>query len=273
MREGRGSVLPGWMALVCGLLAALPARAGTFGIDLVPTGFTVTQRLLFEEAVEYWQGALAGTAASDDISLLVAASSSPIDGGGKVLGSASGFTTFTDRNRSQVTGFLYNTGGSITLDTDDLGSLEASGDLYDVILHELAHVIGFGDDELWTFYGVYAQGSYQYTGTHALAAYQAEFDPTATFVPVENGGGPATADAHWEEQWAGGSAELMTGFLNRDPFVSETTRQSFADIGFVVSEPVPLPAPALLFLSACAVAAYLRRPNLPVVHRSRSATM
>jgi hypothetical protein len=41
---------------------------------------------------------------------------------------------------------------SVTLDTDDVGRLEASGRLVDLILHELGHALGFGT--LWARKGL-----------------------------------------------------------------------------------------------------------------------
>ena len=117
-------------------------------------------------------------------------------------------------------------------DTADLNWLESNGSLLDVIVHEMAHVIGFGT--LWEWNGVYTSGTGQYTGPAGLAAYRAEFDPTAAFVPVELHGGPGTANGHWDEDWAGGSNALMTGYLGSGNFISDTTVQSFVDIGYVL---------------------------------------
>ena len=76
--------------------------------------------------------------------------------------------------------------------------------------------------------------------------------PGLTFLPVELAGGAGTADTHWRELDGGACCtgyvssqgdvtyELMTGWLNMPTFVSQTTIQSFADIGFVTA-PIPEP--------------------------------
>ena len=69
-----------------------------------------------------------------------------------------------------------------------------------------------------------------------------------TFVPVELGGGPGTANGHWDERDGGACCtgftnsagqdatfELMTGWLNAPVFLSQTTIQSFVDIGYVAA--------------------------------------
>ena len=167
-------------------------------------------------------------------------------------------------NRVTTGGFTYSTAGIIQFDELDIDRLISAGRFDEVILHEMAHVMGFGT--LWEANNVYDNGTGEYTGAAGVAAYQAEFDPTASFVPVELDGGPGTENSHWDEAWAGGSDALMTGFLSlspssSEPFLSETTIQSFADLGFEVravdSGPdhdllttVPLPAGGFLLLSA-----------------------
>jgi hypothetical protein len=53
-------------------------------------------------------------------------------------------------------------------------------------------------------------------------------------VPVENTGGPGTANAHWREAVL--ANELMTGFLDagNNP-LSELTVRSLADLGYAVN--------------------------------------
>jgi hypothetical protein len=143
-------------------------------------------------------------------------------------------------------------------DSADLAGLQSSGLLYDVILHEMAHVLGIGT--LWSssavgvpgFQELYVSGTGQYTGANALAAWRTEFNqPSATFVPVELGGGAGTANAHWNEVNGGGSNtgfvsnitgrdfrfELMTGWLDGPTYISSVTMGSFQDLGYIVSVP------------------------------------
>jgi len=141
-----------------------------------------------------------------------------------------------------------------------------------VILHEMAHVIGIGT--LWSSSGVglpgyqelYVDGTGQYTGATGLAAYQQEFvgQESATYVPVELGGGGGTANGHWNEGDGGFATGitrnsdgqdmnlmLMSGWLNGGSYISDTTLGSFEDMGYnttLVLNAVPEPSSALLAL-------------------------
>jgi hypothetical protein len=129
-------------------------------------------------------------------------------------------------------------------DIADLQSLETSGNLDEVILHEMGHVIGIGS--LWEDYSLLIGGGGSdpyFNGSAARAAWRV----TAThlgfagnIVPVENSGGPGTRDSHWRESLA--ANELMTGFLNNgiNP-LSVFTIGSLRDMGYVVNDAVADP--------------------------------
>jgi hypothetical protein len=145
--------------------------------------------------------------------------------------------------------------------------------LDDIMAHEIGHALGIGI--LWEENGVYVPGTGQYLGEHGVCAYQAEFDPNATFVPVELAGLGGTADQHWNQlmrsspqegnpndpyslspltgitdaQGRDLGMELLTGALDPDygePFLSRTTVQSLRDLGYTV---VPEPSGTLLMLT------------------------
>lgn len=199
-----------------------------------------------------------------------------IDGAGGILGSAG--PTFGNFGGS----FIETTEGAMTFDTADLNTMVAGGIFDAVIRHEIGHVLGFGS--LWTYNGVYLEGTGQYTGEAAIAAFQIEFNqPQATYVPVELDGGPGTANGHWNMGIFLGNAEtadsrddpgdaivytsvnnglrlddeLMTGYLTGDAWFSNTTLQSFYDIGYEVAfdvngQPVPETSLySLIFGTAC----------------------
>lgn len=213
----------------------------------------------FDDAAAYWESLIPfyidGNAGIDTFpGLTIDASVSPIDGPGGTLGSAGPeFGGFDD------SGFLLATAGSMNFDSADFSS--PGGSFPDVILHEMAHVIGIGT--LWADNGLYdpnaasvsdpnnSQTVGEYTGTFGLLGWQAEFDADADFVPVEKGGGPGTEDGHWNEGDLGlptgyvssitgldSSLELMTGWLNPASFVGEVTKGSLRDLGYEV-EVVP----------------------------------
>ncbi len=222
-------------------------------------GLTASQQSIFTGAKNFWETSLTGYQPGISITgLTISASGVAIDGVGGILGSA-GPTGAVSQG-----GFVLATAGQMQFDSADLSSLESSGSLQNVILHEMAHVLGFGT--LWTNNGVYVNGSGQFTGANALAQYRSEFgQSSALFVPVELGGGGGTANGHWNEVDGGAGLtgirdgqnrdlrdELMTGWLNPNSFVSRMTVASFADIGFTI---VAVPEPSSFALLAIAIAA------------------
>jgi hypothetical protein len=266
-----------WAFPVFLLLATLPTRhlaADVIGFDiqLNLTGFSTSQSAVFQSAAATWESYILGY--KDNINntvLTITASAAPNDGVGGVLGSAG--PTYV---KGLVGGrFLYAETGVMSFDSADIGSLESNGSLQNVILHEMAHVIGIGS--LWSgindvglagYQELYVAGSGQYTGAAALAAWKSEFNqPGATFVPVELGGGIGTADGHWNEVDGGGSNtgivsnitgqdfkyELMTGWLNSPAFISTVTLGAFQDLGYNL-RPIPEPSTWLLAMALTAVA-------------------
>jgi hypothetical protein len=133
--------------------------------------------------------------------------------------------------------------GSMSFDEDDLTRLDADGDMYKVVLHEMAHVLGVGT--IWNLKGLLINPSQpnnqgadtHFPGARAIAAFDAAGGTTFTAgskVPVENMAGPGSGDGHWRETVMG--RELMTPFLNSlqsNPF-SAITVESLADLGYGV---------------------------------------
>jgi hypothetical protein len=138
--------------------------------------------------------------------------------------------------------------GRMRFDEADMDRLEADGQLEEVILHEMGHVLGIGT--LWDF-GPYdflknpVQGTpdpgadTHFDGPQAIAAFDAAGGAGRTVdskVPVENAqGGGGTLDGHWRESTM--DDELMTGFLDggRPNPLSAITVASLADLGYVVN--------------------------------------
>lgn len=168
-------------------------------------------------------------------------------------------------------GYTLATSGFVNVNTFEIENFAnwqgvgANGRNYidELIAHEVGHVLGIGT--LWTSNGVYSFNSFQYTGAHGLAAYQAEFNETTAYIPVENAGNAGTPNAHWDQLMRSSpqegnpndpyslsplvgvtdqygrdrGLELMTGAIDPDhgePFLSRFTVQSMRDLGYTVTE-------------------------------------
>lgn len=253
----RISRLRQFLAALVTSTCALGAQA-SINITLQFDGsLSAAEQAYFTAAETYWESVLTGYQPGISVaSIVIDARKVVNDGPGGVLASA-GPTSAAFQG-----GFWLTTLGVMHFDTADIGSMISGGSFTTVIQHEMAHVLGFGT--LWNMASgpqLYTNGSGQFTGANAVAAYRTEFNqPGASFVPVELGGGSGTADAHWNEG-DGGTAvgivdgqgrdmrlELMTGWINTPAFVSQTTLASFVDIGYSIT-PVPEPAALLLFVA------------------------
>ncbi|MGE4488417.1 MAG: PEP-CTERM sorting domain-containing protein [Kiritimatiellales bacterium] len=267
------------------LLSALLPLCGTAGLFNITVEFSAgmdeSYQSAFASAASYWGSIITGYRidSSDLQGITISANVATNDGVGGVLGSARPTNGYFFNNAllagdSDVSDVLYATAGSMTFDSADVDNLISSGLWEQVIRHEMAHVIGFGTLWGYSYNGTvyndfYTADSGQYTGAAALAAYQAEFDPSATYVPVELEGGGGTANGHWNEV-DGGSAltgitdaegqdmayELMTGWLNSPTFVSDTTIAQFYDMGYTV---IPEPSTVIMIAIICGLAGWIRR--------------
>lgn len=157
--------------------------------------------------------------------LRITAELESIDGVGGILGEAG-----PTRLRG---GSALPFAGIMRFDSADARNLFNNGQWNDVILHEMLHVIGFGT--IWQRLGLLSgagTNNPQYIGANGVAAYNNIFGNNATSIPVENTGGPGTADAHWLESIF--DTELMTGFLNEGEQLplSAITAESLVDLGY-----------------------------------------
>lgn len=216
---------------------------------------------LFENAAAVWEALLPsyqdggqgfGFFGSDAGPVVVDAGVLAIDGGGGTLAQAAPTTGIVDNS-----GFFLAQSGILQFDSADINALTAQGSLQDIIIHELGHVLGFGT--VWELNGVYdpatssATSVGEYAGSFGLATYNQEFGLNENFIPIENNGGPGTADAHFDEEFFGvalnnnstvapgtrfgpNQAEILTGFFNASlgTTFSDTTLATFQDIGFNV---------------------------------------
>jgi hypothetical protein len=203
---------------------------------------TATQRSAVENAVSRWRSVIraelpdvpmnvsagrcfaeqpAITETIDDIVIYVEFVA--IDGIGKVLGQAGPCYVRT------VGGLPIF--GQLQLDVADATRVESQGRLDALLLHEMAHVLGFGT--LWEDASlVHGLGGTDplFSGNTAIAAFRL-LDASALAVPVENTGTSGTRDSHWRESILGN--ELMTGYLttSANP-LSAITIASMQDLGY-----------------------------------------
>lgn len=210
------------------------------------------QAAAFTAAKSFWEGVITGYRPGAPLGMTgitLAITLAPIDGPSGTLGFAGPDTVLNGAS------FKMASTGGMTFDTDDIPALITDGIYGDLIRHEMAHTLGIGT--LWTDNGLYVDGTGQYTGAQALAAYRAEYvgQGAATFVPVQLGNIPGTTDGHWAETVNGAGPtgrvdglgrdmefELMTGWLNAPTYLSQTTVGSLRDLGYLASlAPIPEP--------------------------------
>ncbi|MGR3276673.1 leishmanolysin-related zinc metalloendopeptidase [Acaryochloris marina NIES-2412] len=139
-------------------------------------------------------------------------------------------------------GSLLPATGIMEFDSADLTLMEEDGRLLNVIIHEIAHVLGFGT--LWEQKGL-LQGvgtnHPRYTGVNAMREFAALIGSNRAIpVPVENTGGVGILNCHWRESVFGN--EVMTSFLNSglNP-ISRLTLASLQDLGYSINPNAPNP--------------------------------
>ncbi|MGM0584124.1 MAG: leishmanolysin-related zinc metalloendopeptidase [Pseudomonadota bacterium] len=211
---------------------------GSFDIQLNYLNGTPDAQIhdAFSGAETLWESQISGYRSKtlgDAIShLAIDVDLSYIDGSGGTLGSAGPRTAVGDGD------FYTPDLGAMTFDTADLDRLASQGTLDGVIAHEMAHVMGLGGS-IWQINDVLdghnGEVYTQYVGESGLAAYQSEYDPTAEFVPLEDGGGSGTAGSHWDEELFGNKYALMTGYYHTPAMLTQTSRFALQDIGYALS--------------------------------------
>ena len=244
------------------LVATSSAISGAvlFTISAAASGFDIVvryvdgapsarQQLAVQRAVDKWKSVISSNSGTSKVVLpagscgrtwmpavnetitnvLILAKIGVIDGVGNILGNANSCVLHSSGSQLTVLGTMY-------FDSEDLASLESSGLIDVVILHEMGHVLGIGSQ--WSSKGLI-------TGRGTNDPYSSGVNTLAQFaliggstyagrpVPIENLGGSGTADVHWRESVF--HSELMTGYLNsgNNP-MSRVTVGSLADIGYTV---------------------------------------
>lgn len=224
-------------------------------------------RAAFDAAVSTWESAITGdlsdidfsdtprknrctggvqfTGLVDDVRIYVYYGD--IDGIGGTLGRG-GICIVRSANRLPILSV-------ITIDADDVPSLSAL-ELESMMLHEIAHTLGFGVITGGTDIKnpsldengdpITPPPDTHWPAPNAVAAFNAAGgdDYAGGKVPLENQrGGRGSQDSHW--RWVPLRDELMSYALNRLPILSAITIQAMADLGYnvdaSVADPFTLP--------------------------------
>jgi Leishmanolysin len=242
-------------------------------------GLTQRQKAAFKAAADRWTRVIVGDLPSvlvdgelvDD--LLILADGADIDGPSGILGQA-GPTRLRPPNAG--TAAFLPAKGRMSFDTADLKQMERDRTLNDVITHEMGHVLGIGT--VWSHKKLLKNAGSNnptFAGKGAMTEYRALRGSGAASkrVPVENTGGPGTADSHWRETVFGN--ELMSGFISAagNP-LSRMTVASLEDLGYAVdfgvAEDYTLPnlmnlaEDGLLISHAAPIDNGIMLPNIPL---------
>ena len=223
-------------ARVVGAGAAAVASAYKIEVRFLG-GLTTAQKNAFKTAADRWASVIVGDLPSvrvdgeviDD--LLILAQGTDIDGPRGILGQA-GPTHI--RPASAGKSKFLPVKGIMSFDSADLASMQKDGTLKDVITHEMGHVIGIGT--IWERKGLLKDAgkvTVRFVGKNARKEFGKLKKSKAADVPVENTGGPGTADGHWRESVF--RNELMSGFIAapNNP-LSRLTVASLQDLGYEV---------------------------------------
>jgi hypothetical protein len=215
-----------------------------FNIQINFSGrWTSQQQAILTWAADFWSHIITGDVRNDtDLNgnfvddIVIDVSTGRVDGrGNPQAGNILALTEVTAiRDPGSVQEWLPVT-ASIKLDSTDLKNSVWSGTWDTILVHEMAHALGF-IGPIFDALGLTDDNGH-FIGANAMAAY-------GGLVPLEGGGGTLTAGSHWDEdtfQTDGALLpnELMTGSINpaEQTYLSDTTVGALADLGYVVTDP------------------------------------
>jgi hypothetical protein len=150
----------------------------------------------------------------------------PIDGKGKVVGSA-GPTYITSYPDYPIPYKYRVLTGFMRFDEEDVEMLMANSLWTGVILHEMGHVLGIGTK--WVADDLYNYGEDEYLGSLAKAEWAKLGCSGKLPVELDIHSG---AFGHWDEECL--DHELMTGIVDRDMRLSVLTVASLDEMGYGV---------------------------------------
>ena len=188
--------------------------SSVYNIDVlfdVDSEWSSTYIDVFKSAAERWGEIITGDVSLVNIStsgysglvddLVIKASISYIDGVGGTLGQAG--------PRTARSGYI-SAYGIMEFDSADMANMASVGTLENVILHEMAHVIGIGS--LWDLKGFIDTSAHTYSAANGVAEYSTLTGSSETTVPIEDTGGAGSLNSHWDESTF--ISELMTSSIS-----------------------------------------------------------
>ena len=229
-------------------------RERGFNIELYFTSrVSASARAVIEAASSHWESILAGTELDDRTydrpitchgvtftpnptitidDLLILVDSRPYDGPRDILAYAG--PCWVRGTRQGLTNFTIY--GGMVFDSADIDGLPATTGLYDLALHEIAHVLGIG--LLWDVTnpssgsGVGMDADTHFPGAEAVAAFNSAGGRGYSHgkVPVENGGD----NGHWRQSVFPGEIMAPVIYVNWPNPLSAITIQALADLGYTV---------------------------------------
>jgi leishmanolysin len=242
-------------------------------------GLTQRQKDAFKTAADRWTRVIVGDLPTvlvdgeliDDV--LILADGADIDGPSGILGQA-GPTRLRPPNAGKAA--FLPVKGRMSFDKADLRQMEKDKTLNDVITHEMGHVLGIGT--VWAHKKLLKSAGTTnptFAGKGAMAEYRTlrGGGGASVRVPLENTGGPGTADSHWRETVF--RNELMSGFISAagNP-LSRMTVASLQDLGYIVdfnaAEDYALPnlmnlaVEGLLVTHVAPIDSGIMLPNIPL---------
>lgn len=226
-------------------ITAEPASSDPFDIDVRTFGaFTGDQMSAIGEAVARWQRVITAGSPSANVSIeadfcvfgtsafagtiddvLVDIVMEPIDGPGGILAQAG---PCLPDSMSSPTRY-----GVIIVDSHDFENRANWWYLRHVIVHEIAHVLGFGASTNWdALIGGAGTANPTFNGPTARAEWDRLVNAPGG-VPLETSGGAGTAGSHWSGLFNG---ELLGGYLSNDSYIplSRVSVAAMADLGYHV---------------------------------------
>eukprot|EP00612_Vaucheria_litorea_P002293 CAMPEP_0171457100 /NCGR_PEP_ID=MMETSP0945-20130129/3314_1 /TAXON_ID=109269 /ORGANISM="Vaucheria litorea, Strain CCMP2940" /LENGTH=285 /DNA_ID=CAMNT_0011982641 /DNA_START=60 /DNA_END=917 /DNA_ORIENTATION=- len=119
----------------------------------------------------------------------------------------------------------------IVVNISNIQNMIDNGTLYDTILHEMGHALGFGS--LWpTKNGCASPFSKYYGGLDSCLASLLYYLYTADDLEIETDLGEGSAYSHWDEDQLGN--ELMTPTSDANSPITLVTLYAFRDLGYSV---------------------------------------